>query len=369
MSDPDATELPMVLPLTDTMTVSDLLRTLALARFADGSEPWCRDADLKALPVDADLTPFGSRIERQLVDVDREVLVRGDGWTMLVQRWSSGRGRVIVTSVDEQLAEEVAQAILKQDVRPTAGEDRVHVGFWTHTSHGPSRRVRRVRAPAWHEIRPNYSSPAATGIDELLARTSVPVFGRLVLLHGPPGTGKSTVLRALAREWASWCRTEHIVDPERLFGDSSYLLNVLLEEDSQRDFPEDDGDKVRPGRLLVLEDCDELIRAQAKDRTGQALSRLLNVTDGLIGDGLGILVCITTNERLDRLHPAVVRPGRCLANIEVPPLSRAEAAAWLDGDGNGLPASGATLAELYVRRGRVAKIEQRGPTERHGLYL
>ena len=67
----------------------------------------------------------------------------------------------------------------------------------------------------------------------------------------------------------------------------------------------------------MLEDCDELIRAEAKQGAGQNLARLLNLTDGLVGQGLDVLVCITTNEELSRLHPAVTRPGRCLAQIHV----------------------------------------------------
>src|SRR5581483_4603609 len=102
-------------------------------------------------------------------------------------------------------------------------------------------------------------------------------------------------------------------------------------------------------RLLLLEDCDELIRGGAKRATGQALSRLLNLTDGMLGQGRNVLVAITTNEDIARLHPAVVRPGRCLAKIEVGPLTRPEALAWLGDDAPGnvtVPAEGATLAEL-----------------------
>ena len=65
--------------------------------------------------------------------------------------------------------------------------------------------------------------------------------------------------------------------------------------------------------------------------------------------GRKVLVAITTNEDLARLHPAVVRPGRCLARIEVPAFPLAEAEAWL-GSPAGLPADGATLAELYALR-------------------
>jgi hypothetical protein len=63
-------------------------------------------------------------------------------------------------------------------------------------------------------------------------------------------------------------------------------------------------------RLLLLEDCDELIRAEAKQSTGQALSRLLNLTDGLLGQGRRVLVAVTTKVesaamRLARTNSAI----------------------------------------------------------------
>src|SRR2546423_3037156 len=105
----------------------------------------------------------------------------------------------------------------------------------------------------------------------------------------------------------------------------------------------------RHWRLLLLEDCDELIHGNAKRATGQALSRLLNLTDGLLGQGRDVLVAITTNEDLARLHPAVVRPGRCLARIEVGLLPYRQAVAWL-GTPDRIGPGGAALAELYAVR-------------------
>ncbi|MGP4091996.1 DUF5925 domain-containing protein, partial [Streptomyces sp. KR55] len=64
-----------------------------------------------------------------------------------------------------------------------------------------------------------------------------------------------------------------------------------------------------------------------------------------------VLFGVTTNEDLERLHPAVVRPGHCLAHIELGPLTRREAVGWL-GSEEGVGREGATLAELYaLRRG------------------
>src|SRR5205823_5714536 len=95
------------------------------------------------------------------------------------------------------------------------------------------------------------------------------------------------------------------------------------------------GGRTHPGgqdeawRLLILEDTGELLGPDAKANVGQALSRLLNLVDGLIGQGLRLLVLVTTNEPLERIHPAVARPGRCLSRIEFDPLTKAEANEWL----------------------------------------
>ena len=121
-------------------------------------------------------------------------------------------------------------------------------------------------------------------------------------------------------------------------------------------------------RLLVLEDADELLRVDAKRATGQALSRLLNVADGFLGQGVRMLLLITTNEPLGRLHPAVIRPGRCLAEVEFTPLTAGESAAFL-GPGHERAPDGLTLAELFERRGDLARIATADQTPLPGQYL
>jgi hypothetical protein len=118
----------------------------------------------------------------------------------------------------------------------------------------------------------------------------------------------------------------------------------------------------------VLEDADELLRADAKRETGQALSRLLNVADGFLGQGVRVLVLITTNEPIGRLHPAVVRPGRCLAEVEFSPLTAAEGAAFL-GTGRGREVEGLTLAELFQRRGDLTRVATTHAAPAPGQYL
>lgn len=84
-------------------------------------------------------------------------------------------------------------------------------------------------------------------------------------------------------------------------------------------------------------------------QAGQALSRLLNLTEGILGAGLRAIVLVTTNEPLRRLHPAVSRPGRCWEEAEFAPLGPDAAAAWLAERGVHATLPGPTpLAELFA---------------------
>ena len=99
----------------------------------------------------------------------------------------------------------------------------------------------------------------------------------------------------------------------------------------------------------MLEDTGELLTPDAKTVIGQGLSRFLNVVDGLIGQGLRVLVLVTTNEEIRKLHPAVARPGRCAANVSFGPLSAEEASSWLAERQLEPDVSGATtIASLYA---------------------
>jgi len=63
------------------------------------------------------------------------------------------------------------------------------------------------------------------------------------------------------------------------------------------------------------------------------------------------MVLITTNEELGKLHPAVTRPGRCLAQVEFRPLDHDEVIQWLKAHKVEYDATGGlTIAELYARR-------------------
>jgi hypothetical protein len=77
---------------------------------------------------------------------------------------------------------------------------------------------------------------------------------------------------------------------------------------------------------------------------------------------------ITTNEPMRGLHPAVIRPGRCLADVQFRPFTQAEAEAWLFGLAN-VPSGDLTLAELYRALGDLDPVTAHRPLDGDSRYL
>jgi hypothetical protein len=231
----------------------------------------------------------------------------------------------------------------------TSGNElqRTVVSIWRSRGMTAFSDDRAIDCPAWSEIATNYSAPTRARLEALAMATPQLEGGRMILWHGPPGTGKTTAIRMLAREWSAWCSAHYIADPERFFNDPNYILDMVTRPMRYGDSPDFDGhEDAGRVRLIIGEDCDEYLTPTANRTAGAAMGRLLNLSDGILGRGLNPLILLTTNEPLSRLHPAVVRPGRCLDITEFRPLTSAESSAWL-----GRPsASGHTIAELYALR-------------------
>jgi len=123
------------------------------------------------------------------------------------------------------------------------------------------------------------------------ARLGLP-WHRGYLFHGPPGTGKSSLARALASHFRL---DVHFASLSDCKSDGS-LLNLV--------------GNVPARSMLLLEDVDVLNAATSReDNASQGgLSALLNALDGMATPH-GLITVMTTNN-LDALDEAPLRPGR-----------------------------------------------------------
>ena len=242
-----------------------------------------------------------------------------------------------------------------KELLPTVASDEdegsVEVRFWMGGSHERAARVeRRLAVPRWSEVSHNYPANTRRELETVMSDLEgLARRGRVLLWHGPPGTGKTYAVRALAREHSSVATVDCIVEPELFFSKGARYLTDVLDV-------EDDLDDER-WHLLIVEDADELISADAKMRSGQGLSRLLNLADGLFGQAIRVLILVTTNEPMTSFHPALVRPGRCGSLVSFQRFALDEAQEWLRGAGSSEAVSGpVTLAELFAMTSGIAPL-------------
>lgn len=353
----------------DETEARDVVRKPFLAAQLDGTEPCVVELFVPGLTEQTVQLPAGSRVQRRYEHApagDIALYARCPLGGMYLAIGRMGVSVTVSAATQAAAAELAAHFSAQHDDGVRAG--LVDMAIWNFSNSGPSMSRRQLSVDEWAVIHRNYPGSFGRDLGELMALRRPEGRGRLVLWHGPAGTGKTTALKTLAKAWEPWCDTHYISDPETFFGRPDYLLEVL--SDRGRSARPNAGDDQNRWRMIIAEDSDEYLRASARKEAGAALGRLLNTTDGILGQGSNAIVVLTTNEETHRLHPALTRPGRCLAQIEFRRFTPDEARAWLPG-AVPAPDGATTLAELYERRASTHRIGMDLPDDpvNAGMYL
>ena len=138
--------------------------------------------------------------------------------------------------------------------------------------------------------------------------------GRLSILHGSPGTGKSFFIKGLITANSS----SFVFVPSSLVGQLSgpELAGVLFKELS--DYT--DTSKKQP-IVLIMEDADVLLSNRKSGSNLGQLGELLNFSDGILGDIANIRVVATTNASTVDIDPAYLRSGRLCTEVKFESLT------------------------------------------------
>lgn len=135
----------------------------------------------------------------------------------------------------------------------------------------------------------------------------------IILLHGDPGTGKTSYLKYL---------TKLITDKEILFIPPS--MAEALSEPSIIPFLMENKNSI-----LIIEDAERVISDRETNGSPTGVSNILNLTDGILGDCLNIQIIATFNMKRERIDQALLRKGRLIAEHKFGKLTVSETNALL----------------------------------------
>jgi hypothetical protein len=155
----------------------------------------------------------------------------------------------------------------------------------------------------------------------------------IVLVHGGMGNGKTTFLRRLITNDLG--KKVIYMPPDMAHRISSPEFVTFLMDN--------------PNSILIIEDAENILKSrEAGDNA--AVSNLLNVSDGILGDALHLQIVCTFNAEMDTLDTALLRPGRLIAEYRFDKLKREKATALIKkiyGDDAPRADGDMSLAEIF----------------------
>lgn len=193
---------------------------------------------------------------------------------------------------------------------------------WVYSARGDSISVPLNYRPALKGAYPWLPKDIESYIDDYMNSDA-----SVLILLGPPGTGKTTFIKNLIHRSGANAK---ITYDEKVMSDDSLFAGFIEGEE----------------KFLIMEDADTFLASREDGNT--MMHRFLNVSDGLISAKDKKLVFSTNLPSVRDVDSALMRPGRCFDVVEFRPLKRDEAEVVAAELGLVLPdGSEFTLAEMF----------------------
>lgn len=177
-------------------------------------------------------------------------------------------------------------------------EDMSQIYLVTQTRNGFDLEEFDIKNPKM-ELELNYGTKFVDVSEKIVTELSKKKNKGLVLLHGEPGTGKTTYIKWLVSQLGEKKKvifvppflTESITSPEFIPFLARHTNSVLVIEDAERVV----GDRVSGNSSSI------------------GVSNILNMTDGIMGDVMSIQIICSFNMSRSKIDPALLRKGRLIA--------------------------------------------------------
>lgn len=297
-----------------------------------------------------------------------------DNGGVVVNYWGDGEIRAWVMSSDEEVVRKLVDLVRKA-IKPMKPRGRVYI-----IGSGPM-------GPEFYSLglgsvpleKGNYTSEVLTrygkAIEELKSETPS---GRLTILDGPPGSGKTFLVRAILDAVPDAMFVFVLPNMVNTLA-SPALIPLLIRRKESR--------STSGPIVFILEDGDNVLTPRKKDNLS-LISTLLNMTSGILGSMLDLRVIATTNSPKKDIDPALLRRGRLSQHMTVDFLPRPQAQevyqrllldkdaklpsdkeliklAGEQGEGDIQVAKGITLAMVYGAAYDAGWVPPLAPSKRH----
>lgn len=218
-------------------------------------------------------------------------------------------------------------------------EEDVFIDMIISTQNGLQLKSIKLDAPKEIDLALHYGDNFPAYHEKLLERISSRNKG-IVMLHGPPGTGKTYYIRSLISKLMQMEKRVILIPKHVISNLESPQFNSFMIDNFTND-----------QTVFIIEDAESIIskRDAAGGHRSELVSTILNITDGILNDIFNIQVILTFNTELTSIDDALLRKGRLISKYEFGPLNRSESIKLANSMGVNLSGSSSsyTLAEIF----------------------